>query len=302
MKPAFFTIILVIAILSFAQCDNSDSNNDSLSEPDELNNKIPGKILLEDNFESSILNTSIWLIHYDKTKSYAATIVPNPIGTDNVIRFELHKTDGNVKGNRRAEISMRSPSKEIPQNGERWYAFRIFIPLDYQIDAGSSEILAQWHGQPDTNNNGVEIEPSINPCLALSTNGDHWSISRLWDETKISQKEDLANKIMQTYSRESFSLGPYKKGEWTNWVFHVKWGWNSSHDTKLEIYMNGELVANLNGKPNASNDDLAPYLKLGIYKWDWVDPKTKSTLSKRVVYYDSFKIGDENCCLADVAP
>lgn len=288
-------ISIILTVFFLANCDGSKDS------ADETAHKKSGLLLFEDNFDSPVINTDIWIKDFAEEKSYAATIVPNPIndmdGSDTVIRFELRKDDPDVHSSRRSEINMRGKNDKIPQNCERWYAFKIFIPSDYETDT-ASEILAQWHGSPDTgideNGDQILLEPYTNPCLALFLTNDNWSFRVVWDSEKISNGT--------TADKYSIGSWPVTKGEWTSWVFHIKWGWNSSHNTILEIYKNGELIANCNGKPNASNDDLAPYFKLGIYKWDWAGETGTSITDKRIVYYNSFKIGDENCSLEDMTP
>lgn len=193
-------------------------------------------------------------------------------------RVELRKTDPNVYGSKRAEISLPN---EKPLE-EHWYSFSTLLPRggleDYSTDSKSAEILAQWHNIPD------QGEPWTSPPLALLTSNGHWFINRFWDDAKITSNEQMRQKGY--YS--THDLGSYigDKGTWVDWKFHIKWGWLKSQNPILEVYKNNKKVLDCNGLPNTTNDDMGVYMKLGIYKWDWTERKTASIINKRVVYYD----------------
>lgn len=213
---------------------------------------------------------------------------PVPSGTK-ALRIELHQDDPDVSHSRRAELALPVAT----QNGEYWYAFSVYLPADYATDR-SAESLAQWKGTADTQLG----ETGMSPPLALLTKNGHWIINRLWDDAPVST---LAS-VQAKGNRRSHDLGlnDADKGRWTDWVFHVKWGWQASQDPKLEVYKNGVLVVNQNGQPNTTNDAVAPYFKMGIYKWDWKEDPLRSDLTTRVVYYDRVLIGNGNSTLRDM--
>ena len=276
-----------------------------------------GIILFQDNFDSGIWSKN-WGLEKGANSVDAVRVVSNQSGSGRAVRFELHKTDDLIHSGKRAELSLPND----PQYAERWYAFSIYLPLDYERDT-SEEILAQWHGWPDENLG----ETWMSPPLALLTGTEHWRINRLWDANPVS-----SNDLVKTnYTREYIDLGPYAsdRGKWTNWVFHIKWGWLPEHNAKLEVYKNGTKVVDRNGLPNTTNDVRGPYFKMGIYKWDWnncclpdgTDPtleivnkygkpmlnedgtlKLRYLADERVVFFDSVKIGDEDSRLIDVTP
>lgn len=246
-------------------------------------------IIFASDFESGNLNG--WSRELAAV-SYAAQIVdaPAPIRSGaKALRIELNQNDPDVSGSRRAELARGGDS----QNGEYWFAFSIFLPMDFAIDR-SPEILAQWHNYPDF----VLGETWMSPPLALHTSNGKWLINRLWDNSTVSSNPTIAAK---GFSRQH-DLGAYiaDKGRWTDWVFHIKWGWQASQDPKLEVYKNGLMVLNQNGQPNTTNDVAAPYFKMGLYKWDWKQDLSRSDLTTRVVYYDRVLIGDENSTLRDM--
>lgn len=324
MKKKYFTpsamlLLSLLVVITFIGCGGSNKSGFQYAKGPDIgfgdskksdfqggtgsgsDSKItPGKILFQDTFESGTWNNK-WHPEKDPAASYAITIVSNPSGSGKVIRFELRKTDGIVEGSKRSELAMPAernipPSQQqFPQFGERWYAFKIFLPADYATDT-SPEILAQWHNWPDQDLG----EGWMSPPLALVTKNGNWQINRIWDTASVSSNDQ----VKSNNTKETIILGPYAndRGKWTSWVFHIKWGWFPEHNPKLEIYKNGTKVVERNGMPNTTNDVIAPYFKIGIYKWDWADPGATSNTTKRVVYFDSVKIGDENCRLVDVDP
>lgn len=300
-KLIVLTLFLILLTLTLIGCGGSGSSGGSggsgslgsNSNP----NPIPGIILFQDTFESGVWNNK-WLPEKDSAAPYAITIVSNPSGSGKVIRFELHKTDNDVAGSKRAELAIPAErntppnQRQFPQFGERWYAFKIFLPADYATDT-SPEILAQWHNWPDQDLG----EGWMSPPLALVTKNGNWQINRIWDTDPVSSND----RVRENNTKITHILGPYAndRGKWTSWVFHIKWGWFPEHNPKLEIYKNGIKVVDQNGLPNTTNDIIAPYFKIGIYKWDWADPGATSNTTTRVVYYDSVKIGNENFSIND---
>lgn len=223
---------------------------------------------------------------------YAVQFVASPApvrsGTQ-AVRLELRRNDPDVAGSRRVELTRAG----AVQNGEYWYAFSVFLPTDYAADR-SPEVLAQWHNYPDFS----QGETWMSPPLALQTRAGRWSITRLWDDAAVSSNVSVSAKgFIRVHD---LGANDSDKGRWTNWVFHVKWGWLASQNPKLEVYKNGVLVLNQNGLPNTTNDRVAPYFKMGIYKWDWKEDPLRSDTYSRVVYFDRVVIGNSNSTLRDM--
>lgn len=201
-------------------------------------------------------------------------------------RVELARTDPEVAGNKRAEIALDT---EKPLE-EHWYGVSIYLPSDkneyYSDDETSPESLIQWHNFPDSG------EDWTSPPLSLITQNGSYYVSRCWDNAPVTSD-------YQMYKKGNYSLhflGSYKNdiGKWVRWVFHIKWGWSESQNPVLEVYKDGKKVLEQNGFPNTTNDKKGVYLKVGIYKWDWKLKSSLSNLTKRVVYYDSISIDNDN--------
>jgi len=186
----------------------------------------------------------------------------------------------------RTEVS--GPKARMGQ--EYWYGFSIFLPEDYVPD-GVWEIVAQWNAVPDSKIG----EQWRNPPAALFTTGGRWRWVMHWDAKRNTFE---TGKRRYDGTRE-YDLGPYRRNVWTDWVVHVKW--SCGPDGLLQVWRNGEKVIDRTG-PNAFNDEIGPFFKMGLYK-GWGDPKKPcDAVDKRVVYHDEFRMGGADASYEDVAP
>lgn len=198
---------------------------------------------------------------------HGATLVTSPVRDGSyAARFQLDRGDPIQSGSKRAEISQRD---EQPLNAERWYGFSVNLPGSWAYDV-SAEIVSQWHQCDDCGGGS--------PPLALLTDEGHWKI-------------DFRGQIID--------LGPYTTGTWTDWVFHIKWRTDSQGS--LEVRRNGQVVLQRTGAMYAGGPR-SPYFKFGIYKWDWNNPDKPSSTSRRVMFYDSLRLGDQQATYDDVKP
>ncbi|WP_153054167.1 heparin lyase I family protein [Planomonospora sphaerica] len=226
--------------------------------------------------------------------AWQAVTSPSPVRAgDKALRSELRREDRPVYGGNRSEVLL---DPERPRE-EHWYGFSILLPRggdeDYAADR-SAEVLAQWHSSPDE----WERNERISPPLALYTVNGTWEIRRLWDHRTWSSNASME----AAGQRETRSLGSYEadKGRWTDWAFHVRWGWLPEHRPLLEIYKNRRLVYRTTG-PNTTNDVVGNYFKMGVYKWDWSDGRASDT-TRRVVYHDEYRVDDASGSLDAVSP
>ena len=80
---------------------------------------------------------------------------------------------------------------------------------------------------------------------------------------------------------------------WNDVVVHVKFNYDSPGITK--VWVNGTLVMN-STKPNAYNDYIGPYLKIGTYV------ASKDMAAPNTVYFDEIRVGDAKSSYYEVAP
>jgi hypothetical protein len=189
------------------------------------------------------------------------------------LRFEINKDDIVVHKGKRAEIAGKV---ERLDGQEKWYKLRVYLPKEYVVDP-SAEIVAQWYAIPYLPK-GKTWGP---PPISLRIDGGHWKIA------VVDSKDPTA-------PRKMIDLGDYATGIWTEWVFHVKF--SSNDDGLLEIWKSGVKALTKTGQ-NYFEDKRGSYLKLGIYKPDWLMGKSKSKISKRVLYYGDVKVGNNQAAI-----
>ncbi|MEQ8496548.1 MAG: polysaccharide lyase [Gammaproteobacteria bacterium] len=192
-------------------------------------------------------------------------------------RFHLRRDDDDVKGSRRAEV--RAKAGDLGR--DYWFAFSINLPADWP-DASVPVTLAQWHGVPDK----WLGEAGRSPPLRLLALGGQWQLANIWDSKRVSQTPFTAN------DPQGWVLEPISSldiDQWTDWLFHVRWSFGE--DGVLEVWKNGERVYQRNG-PNTYNDAVGPYLKLGIYVPEWVDPATVTTRNDYTAYFDAVRVAE----------
>lgn len=226
--------------------------------------------------EKSFLNTTK-IVSKEMCCPYSYSVMEHgPNTQEKTIKFTLLNTDSMVNGGVRSELAFR---REPKVKVERWYGFDIFLPEDYVIDS-APEALAQWHEVPDFNKG----ENWRSPPISLWTQGKHWYLHILWSA-------DIVN-TNKTAHTEIYDLGELEKGKWIPWIFHIKFSWEA--DGQLEIWQHNKKIFEKNG-PNAYNDEVGNYFKIGIYKWVWNKPQTRKTslALKREVYYKNISVGNE---------
>ncbi|EOR94094.1 hypothetical protein ADIARSV_2707 [Arcticibacter svalbardensis MN12-7] len=194
------------------------------------------------------------------------------------VRMELNKTFSTQTNIINAELTLKPESQA---KYERWYGLSVFFSKHYVPDNQGESIL-QWVGYPDFDLGETYRGATI---YCQSKNGRLYLIVQ-WAKDSVNIKPDGIKEI---------DLGPYIINSWNDLVFHIKSTWEE--DGLIEVWRNKVLVAKYKG-PNCSNDKKGSYLKLGLWKTSW----TPSITSKRTIFYDDIRIGDEQASYSDVAP
>ena len=174
---------------------------------------------------------------------------------------------------------------------EYWYGFSTYVPRDWVID-DQTDIIAQFHGTPD------EGEAWFVPNLGLHITENHYEINRFWDSKPITIWKDREGEDHYQFGNLMADMG-----KWVDWVFDIKWDYRKDGVGFTRIWKNGVLIFDKTG-PNCTNDDLGPFLRFGLYKWDWKHPEKEkpSNTTNRVIYHDEFRIGNSNSSYEEVAP
>src|SRR5207249_794847 len=98
--------------------------------------------------------------------------------------------------------------------------------------------------------------------------------------------------------------GPCERGQWTDWVFHVRW----SQDAGLiEVWKNGQPVGEPITGRTTFHEDTQHYIKIGIYKWVWNGAEPDQPPQRRLIYHDELRIVDgdgvdQHLCRDTVSP
>jgi len=223
--------------------------------------------------------------------SSSCVVVNTPaIDGGHSIRFILNRSDPKVSGSMRAEIANSKDENKDPVGSERWYKINTYIPNDWIKDT-EREIVVQWHATPDRWRDD-KYEDWRSPPLSIQINGNDWEIETRWDSRPVTPDNDCEG-------YETIWKGPIQRGEWTQWVIHVKWNYNSSG--LLQVWKNNIRVVNKNG-PVCYNDRKGIYLKIGIYKWRWLSSGGDSIVDKRIIYHSGVQIGDSNSNYTEILP
>jgi len=195
---------------------------------------------------------------------YAMRYVTNPVyrGTKSV-RFEIREDQPLVQHGKRAEVTI---IKGIPVNN-MWYSFAVYFPQDGFAKDSQREIINQWY------QNG-------SPATSLRVRED-----RIFLETG----SDIDN-------RKQVDIGFVTKDTWHEFVFHFIHSHNT--DGLIEVWHNGKLVIKRSG--GNMYDDVLPKWKIGIYKAAF--KHGTSDVSKRVLYFDNIKVGDDQASYDDMNP
>jgi hypothetical protein len=247
------------------------------------------KLLFNGDFEEGAIETEPpkWVVSVEGTGTASLVSEPTRAG-----RYALRNTlTWTSQADYRSELRATTPS---PIWGEdTWYGFSIYYPPGTPDDTWD-ECVAQWHRNPyhqpaDAN------DTVTNPVLALCVTNGQWNLWRRW-----ATGQPTTNETKQ--SKHHPDLGRVKNGEWTDWVFRVRWHWLPEKGA-LQVWKNGVAVVNESGGVGY-HDVVAPYFKLGLYKYPWKGKKvtTKPAVDTRTIYHDEFRMAGHGAKYEDVAP
>jgi hypothetical protein len=191
------------------------------------------------------------------------------------VAMKITPIDKSVRGSKRSEIRL----KGAEFGTEYWYSFSVYLSKDWMV-GGHETILAQWHGVRDMILGEIPREPP----LRLSIVRNKIRIETYWDHSLVSRS--YIDKTPVMYGKVLWT-GPVEIGQWTDWIFRVHWSYRD--DGIVQVWRNNEKVVDYNG-PNAFNDFVGPYLKLGVYVPLWGRRDIVPTTSSRLAFFDSIRV------------
>ncbi|WP_168787609.1 heparin lyase I family protein [Paraburkholderia aromaticivorans] len=192
---------------------------------------------------------------------------PADVDLPPMMQATIDKSDNYSKvanGTPRAEISFNG-FVYFEQKKEYVIDWSIYIPKDYEFDSKQQELIAQIHQGP---NAGY-------PPFGLFFSGD-------------GQYEVHSRTLYRPdFITEFFGSASSDRGSLVHWQLRYLPDGTGEYAI-TELRKNGKVVFETNGLPNAYQKDDKAYLKLGLYKAQWLtDP---STVEKRTLFYGPVSI------------
>ncbi|ARS34136.1 polysaccharide lyase [Pontibacter actiniarum] len=194
---------------------------------------------------------------------HSLTSASRPGGGGKAARFELRQNDPDVKGSRRAEVTVVKDEVEK----EMWYAYDVYFPAADFVDEDDDEVINQWY-QSGLGTPSASIRSKAGR-LQFRVGGD-------------------------ADAREKIDIGPVAKDTWLRIVVHMVHA--SGSEGLTQAWVNGKMVVDRKGA-NMYPGDL-PKWKVGIYKSGWASETT--TTNKRVLFLDNVRVGNASASLAEI--
>lgn len=281
-------LLMFISFLNvISGCNKFDAENvpqsGNVSENNSTGTTTPVKVSSVDNsilayypFENEIGN---WP-EKSTCCSWSAQLNKNmKRGGKSSLRVELRTND--LSNGHRSELG-QVPNK----NKEGWFGFSVYFPSSFVKDP-SEESIVQWQALPDFSIG----ETWRSPPLFLGVLNDRFVLEIRTDSKKVTEQGN--------YSFTRIDLGMVDKETWLDWAFHIKWAYDNTG--VVEVWKNNKLIVSRINKPNAYNDVMFPYFKIGIYKWGWANPGN-TTINNRIIFIDEVTIGNEKAGYDKVYP
>ncbi len=205
----------------------------------------------------------------------------NPAGWD---------SDPERVSNTEKKAMLHAPGVKHNAGSERWYGFSMYFPSLGMKKDRYRRLVFQLHATPDHDLD----EPWRQPPAAMNLSNEGLTADWTWDSVKVSPGNE---NIMR--NRTSIEIpGTWEDfiDRWVDFVWHVKVDVSSEMKGFVEIWVDGEKVADYHGIRFGYNDEIGLYPSYGLY---WYQGKGEFD---HWIYVDEIRIGDESCSYADVAP
>ena len=213
------------------------------------------------------------------------------------VRFKwLHSDPGGWEGNpekvsnKEKKAMLHAPGVRKHKDSERWYGFSMFFPSEGMKKDKYPGLVFQLHATPDHDLD----EPWRQPPVAMTLGENGMVADWTWDSVKVSPKNENIIKN-RTYIEFPGTREDYLD-RWVDFVCHVKVDYTAASKGFIEIWVDGEKVADKQGIMFGYNDELGLYPSYGLY---WYKGKGEHD---HWLYVDEIRIGGPDCSYEDVAP
>ncbi|MBI2548435.1 heparin lyase I family protein [Candidatus Woesearchaeota archaeon] len=302
MKKATIIITSIIAILllifikdiyisnyvDFPRYNKGNAAIDSASEP-EINALRDYPVSWEYDFENgwnAEYTRCSWAQRSEGAKKWrfaqmqterAGEVITDPMNRENhVMKFVWQKDEGKeCDSNTQKKASLFGEFRNKTKNQEFW-SFSVYFPSEGMEKDSEPEIIIQWHDVPDEGCGYPSCEYPRNPPLTLENKNDELLITWIYDARKYTPPG------FKNWDRKSVSLGTTPKNTWITFEFHIRW--DPFGNGLLEVWQDGVKVVEQRNIPLGFNDDLVPYIGIGIYQYT-----SDSDYQERIIYFDDIK-------------
>jgi hypothetical protein len=247
-----------------------------------VSNLSSSNILYSNDFESKTIDNAVWIKEAIDTTAGITTSkdVARKNGRSAKFSFSFRdwtNVDSLQPDGHRTELHPRRGTVpgRFDLDKDYWIGFSNYFPTSWQLDP-TTTIIWQFHGygNPDSLAGG-----SNQPPLYCSINAN----------------KDFVNIQVINANNTMFSIGkvPIVKGQWNDWVMHIKFSYQSGFDT---VWVNGKMVAAYSGSNfyhvPGQITNFGPYFKIGIYKPSWGNLGITGQASNLTMYDDALIIGN----------
>lgn len=200
------------------------------------------------------------------------------------ICFSLKNTDPQpTYGNKRREITVvNNTSLDKVDSSIKWYRFSTYMSAaDWQNDT-REEVFTQWHDK------AINSSTSASPPLSFETKDSRYRFRirySLTDYRTGGQRIEL----------KPIDGGPILFDQWVDWV--VYYNPRTDGNGRVQIWRNGVSVVNYTGPCNYVGSQ-PPYMKIGIYKWVWMNSLPSGAPNFRRFYVDMLAYGGTSSSLS----
>ena len=217
-----------------------------------------------------------------------------PRGGARMMKSYLNRHTSKV--NYRTEAATKPFQKftgEFEKGKDYWLGVSVFIPADWDMDYG-----ATIKGRPAAEKAADGVILQFHGGLSLPLVVSHTKQGfRIW------------SRPAKGINRFNVKTVPMKRGQWNDFVYHVKFSPNS--DGFFKIWVNGKQELNHKGAnhkiSNTSKaDSRYPYFKFGMYqasfKFKGWSKDVIYNVNERTIYHDELRIGNASSSYAEVMP
>ena len=198
-----------------------------------------------------------------------------------IMRFEVRQDDyyddPNLPSAQDDEAQGKNRS-EIGSFKSMQFGREFTVEFDFLLESGASNtadflLLAQFHQTEDVDADGNVLDAAASPPLALQLRGDRLEIAARTDPDKVTttspDKLTMPGYDTPETSTMYLDTDPLPRDTWINIRFEVVF--DHAGGGELRVYRDNVLIVDYTG-PLGYNDDIGPYLQMGLYRGDTTGP------------------------------